>query len=252
MVTAAVAGFILLAIVLFAFLYDLRTTLISVLAIPLSLIAAGLVLYFTGATVNMLVLNGFVAAIAVVVYDAVIDVEHCTAQAPWSRRTQFEGCSRAHSRSFRTKHAVRSFTRHSSCCCRYADVLFGRDFRCIFQATCRLLTDWRSLRSMVVALTVTPALCLMFLPRGTVDRRDSSLVRWCQQLYGPLLGLTIATADSPWSWSASLAAIGLANRTISQSSAVALVQRAKHADPLAVGAGHVAARNDAHHGSLGK
>ena len=73
---AAILGFIFLAIVLLVFFYDLRTALISLIAIPLSLVAAGLVLYFTGATFNMIVLTGFVAAIGVVVYDSIIDAEH--------------------------------------------------------------------------------------------------------------------------------------------------------------------------------
>ena len=73
---AAIIGFVLLAIVLLVFFYDLRTALISLIAIPLSLVAAGLVLYFTGATFNMIVLTGFVAAIGVVVYDAIIDAEN--------------------------------------------------------------------------------------------------------------------------------------------------------------------------------
>src|SRR4051794_956600 len=72
---AAIIGFIALAIVLMVFFYDLRTALISLIAIPLSLITAALVLYFSGATFNMIVLTGFVAAIGVVVYDAIIDVE---------------------------------------------------------------------------------------------------------------------------------------------------------------------------------
>ena len=50
--------------------------LISIIAIPLSLVTAALVLYLPGATFNMITLTGFIAAISVVVYDAIIDVEN--------------------------------------------------------------------------------------------------------------------------------------------------------------------------------
>ena len=58
------------------FLFDWRSALISVVAIPLSLIAAGLVLYSRGATINTMVLAGFVIALGDVVDDAIIDIEN--------------------------------------------------------------------------------------------------------------------------------------------------------------------------------
>ena len=58
------------------FLFDWRTALVSVTAIPLSLIAAALVLYWTGGTINTMVLAGLVIAVGVVVDDAIIDVEN--------------------------------------------------------------------------------------------------------------------------------------------------------------------------------
>ena len=58
------------------FLFEWRTALISIVAIPLSLLAAGLVLYLRGATINTMVLAGFVIAVGVVVDDAIIDVEN--------------------------------------------------------------------------------------------------------------------------------------------------------------------------------
>ena len=58
------------------FLWSWRTALISVLAIPLSLLAAALVLHLRGGTINTMVLAGLVIALGEVVDDAIIDVEN--------------------------------------------------------------------------------------------------------------------------------------------------------------------------------
>ncbi len=76
--TTLLVGSLLVFLVLLAFLYDWRTALISLVAIPLSLMAAGLVLYLTGATINTMILAGFVIAVGVVVDDAIIDIENIT------------------------------------------------------------------------------------------------------------------------------------------------------------------------------
>src|SRR5256886_5354861 len=69
-------GFLLLVLVLLAFHYHWRAALISLVAIPLSLVTAGLVLYLRGATLNMMVLAGLLIAVGIVVDDAISDVEN--------------------------------------------------------------------------------------------------------------------------------------------------------------------------------
>src|SRR6266540_624711 len=73
---AGLIGLIFIVLVLAAFFFDWRTTFVSLVAIPVSFMAAGLVLFWTGATMNMIVLTGFLIAIGVVVEDAIIDVEN--------------------------------------------------------------------------------------------------------------------------------------------------------------------------------
>jgi len=73
---ALLIGCVLVAIVLSIFLFNWRTILISVVAIPISLLAGMLVLYQQGATINTMVLAGFIIAIGEVVDDAIIDVEN--------------------------------------------------------------------------------------------------------------------------------------------------------------------------------
>jgi Cu/Ag efflux pump CusA len=69
-------GIVLVALVLLLFLLDLRTAFISFTAIPLSLLAAVIVLDRFGATINTMTLGGLAVAIGVVVDDAIIDVEN--------------------------------------------------------------------------------------------------------------------------------------------------------------------------------
>src|SRR3989449_11606450 len=76
MKSSLLLGAVLVAIVLFLFLLDLRTALISFTAIPLSLLTAIIVLDRFGATLNTMTLGGLAVAIGVVVDDAIIDVEN--------------------------------------------------------------------------------------------------------------------------------------------------------------------------------
>src|ERR687890_662891 len=69
-------GVILVVMVLVAFLFEWRTALISLVAIPLSLMASILVLILRGETINTMILAGLVIAVGVVVDDAIIDVEN--------------------------------------------------------------------------------------------------------------------------------------------------------------------------------
>jgi CzcA family heavy metal efflux pump len=69
-------GAVLIAIVLFAFMRDVRTVLVSFVSIPLSLLAAIIVMNALGWTINTMTLGGLAVALGVVVDDAVIDVEN--------------------------------------------------------------------------------------------------------------------------------------------------------------------------------
>ncbi len=72
---AIVIGTILVLLIIGAFLFDWRSALISAVTIPLSLLTALVALHLTGATVNTMILAGLVVALAVVIDDAVVDVE---------------------------------------------------------------------------------------------------------------------------------------------------------------------------------
>ena len=88
-------GSLLVILMLGAFLFEWRTALISITAIPLSLVAAGLVLYWRGVTINTMVLAGLVIALGDVVDDAIIDVENIVRRL---RQHRAEGSDRVDAR----------------------------------------------------------------------------------------------------------------------------------------------------------
>ncbi|PYN10708.1 MAG: acriflavin resistance protein, partial [Candidatus Rokuibacteriota bacterium] len=90
--SALLIGCLLVILVLGAFLFEWRAALISVVAIPLSLMAGALVLYMRGATINTMILAGFVIAVGVVVDDAIIDIENIVRRLRQHRR---EGSTRS-------------------------------------------------------------------------------------------------------------------------------------------------------------
>jgi CzcA family heavy metal efflux pump len=184
---------LLVALVLGAFLFEWRTALISLVAIPLSLVAAGLVLSLLGATINTMVLAGFVIAVGGVVDDAIIDVENIVRRLRQYRR---EGSDRS------TASIILEASLEVRSAIVYAvliDVVVllpvfllqgvsGAFFRPLALSYALAL-----LASMLVALIVTPALCLLLLRNVPLERRESPLLRWLQRRYDALLGRIIHT-----------------------------------------------------------
>ena len=85
---AMLIGCLLVIVILLVFLFDWRTSLISLTAIPLSLISAALVLYYTGSTINTMVIAGLVIALGEVVDDAIIDVENILRRLTLNRQLE--------------------------------------------------------------------------------------------------------------------------------------------------------------------
>ncbi len=199
---ALAVGCVLVALILALFLFDLRTALISVVAIPLSLLAALLVLRLRGGTVDTMALAGLAIALGEVVDDAIIDVENIVRRLRLNRlsptpKSAFEVVLRA---SLEVRSAV-----------VYATLIVVLVFLPVYLLDGLSGAFFRPLAvsyalgvlaSMAVALTVTPALSLMLLPRAAVAHREAPFVPWLRRVYGRVLP---AVVDRPKTAAALLA-----------------------------------------------
>ena len=185
---AMLLGILLVMLIIIAFLFEWRTAFISLIAIPLSLVTAVLVLDLRGITVNVMVLAGLVVAIGVVVDDAIIDVENVV------RRLRAARAVDARVSTFRVildaSVEVRSAITYATVINVLAvvPVLFLEGLSGSFFRPLVLSYALAVLVSMLVALTVTPALCLLLLSRGRLVRRESPLLRWLKRGYRAVLG----------------------------------------------------------------
>ncbi len=189
--TALLVGIALVVLIIVAFLFEWRTAFISLLAIPLSLVAAVLVLDAAGATVNVMVLAGLVVAIGVVVDDAIIDVENIVRRL---REARTAGSSASTARIVLDASVeVRSAITYATLINVVAvvPVLFLESLSGSFFRPLVLSYGLAVLVSMLVALTVTPALCLLLLSRGKLDARESPLMRVLKRGYAVVLGRVV-------------------------------------------------------------
>ena len=109
---ALVLGFVLVVVILALFLFEWRVALISMLTIPLSLMATLLVLHWRGETVNTMTLAGLVIALGAVVDDAIIDVENIVRRLRQHRLAGQRGNRRPRSScTRRSRCGARSSTR---------------------------------------------------------------------------------------------------------------------------------------------
>jgi CzcA family heavy metal efflux pump len=190
---ALLIGALLVVLVIGAFLFEWRAALISVVSIPISLVAAGLVLYLRGETINVMVLAGFVIALGVVVDDAIIDVENIVRRLRENRR---QGSTKS------TASIVLDASLEVRPSIVYATLIIFAAMAPIFFLTGLTGAFFRPLAfsyvlavaaSLAVALTVTPAMALILLSRGSLKPRTPPLTRWLQRGYETVLARIIRT-----------------------------------------------------------
>lgn len=185
-------GAALVVVILFLFLWSFRTTFISVLAIPLSLVTAVFALKLAGITINTMTLGGMAIAIGALVDDAVIDVENVFRRLRENRRLPPAERKPAHEVVFLASREIRASI-------VTATLIIGIVFLPLFFLSG---IEGRMLRplglayivaimaSLVVALTVTPALATYLLPssRATETDEESWVVRRLKAAYVRTLG----------------------------------------------------------------
>jgi CzcA family heavy metal efflux pump len=185
---ALIVGFLLVVIILFLFLFEWRVALISLVTIPLSLLAAGMVLYVRGETFNTMILAGLVIALGEVVDDAIIDIENITRRLREARRAGSD--QSIVSIILEASVEVRSSIVFATLIIlvALAPIFFMGGLSGAFFEPLALSYALAIVASMGVALTLTPALALILLRNVPLERRQSPLTAWLQRRYRALLG----------------------------------------------------------------
>jgi len=180
-------GGILVIVVLFLFLFNFRTAAISCAAIPLSLLAATIAIERMGYTLNTMTLGGLAIAIGEVVDDAVIDVENI-----YCRLRQNRNLPQPRS-LFRVVLDASIEVRGAVVYATFSVILVFLPVLTMSGVAGRIFSPlgvtyiWAILASLVVALTITPALSVILLPRGELRVADPPLVHWLKDKYERVL-----------------------------------------------------------------
>ena len=186
-------GAVLVVIVLLFFLYEWRVALISATIIPLSLMAALLVLNLRGVPINVMTLAGLAIAIGAVVDDAIVDVENVVRRL---RRLRQEGSTKSTARIvMEASLEVRGAIIYASLIeimalmpVFFLDGLSGAFFQPL--ATAYVVAG---LVSPLIAMTVTPALVYILLSNAPIDHRTSPIVPFLHRIYDRVLGRSLRT-----------------------------------------------------------
>jgi CzcA family heavy metal efflux pump len=194
--TALIEGALMVLLVVVLFLASLRASLITLLAIPISLVSAFLVLRYSGASINTMTLGGMAIAIGALVDDAIIDVENVVRRLRENRELRPESRGNPLKIIFDASVEVRTSIVFATFIILlvFAPLFFlsgveGRLLRPLGLAFCVSLAA-----SLVTALTLTPALCFYLLPTsktvsrsgepwivGTLKRVYARPLRWAMQ-----------------------------------------------------------------------
>ncbi|MEZ6082726.1 MAG: efflux RND transporter permease subunit [Phycisphaerae bacterium] len=187
---------IIVSIILILFLLNARTTVITLTAIPLSLAVGLLVLNWLDMTVNVMTLGGLAIAVGSLVDDAIIDVENVF------RRLRLNAAKPEGDRQskvsviFEASNEIRPAMVFATVIIAlvFVPLMFlegieGRFFRPLGIAFVVSI-----IASLVVALTVTPAMCRHLLHAKPTEREshDGFLVRWLKRMYAPIIKRAIA------------------------------------------------------------
>ena len=171
-----VEGGIFVVIVLFLFLANVRTTLISLVTLPLSLVVSVLVLHYMGLTINTMSLGGMAIAIGSLVDDAIVDVENVWRRLHENRLLPPERRLPVLQVVFNASREVRMPILNSTLIIVVSFVplffLSGMEGRMLVPLGIAFITALAA--STVVALTLTPVLC-SYLLRSKEDKHSEDI-----------------------------------------------------------------------------
>ncbi|HSV75474.1 MAG TPA: efflux RND transporter permease subunit [Bacteroidales bacterium] len=189
---ALIQGALLVALVLFLFLLNTRTTIISLIAIPLSMVVAIIVLEILGLTINTMSLGGMTIAIGSLVDDAIIDVDVVLKRLKENSRLPKELQTSSLSIVYKATAEIMPSMLNATLIISVAFIplffLSGMEGRMLRPLGIAFLVSLFA--SLLVAISVTPVLCSYLL---TTDKQlaahttGSRWVRWLNKQYGMLL-----------------------------------------------------------------
>jgi nickel/cobalt tolerance cation efflux system protein len=186
-----IEGIIIVSVIMLLFLMNWRTTIITLSAIPLSLLIGLMFMKAFGLGINTMTLGGLVVAIGSVVDDSIVDMENCyrglrTNQAQGNPKHPFQVVYDA---SIEVRLAV-----------IFSTVIILVVFAPIFSLTgvegrifapMGLAYLLSIAASTLVAMTLAPALCAILLANQTLPQEGTFVSRWAERLYRPLLNLSL-------------------------------------------------------------
>lgn len=191
--SALIIGGILVLVALFAFLFNWRTALISSVAILVSVIAAGTVLYVRGTEVNMIIVAGILIALAAMIDDAIVDVENIVQRL---RQAREEGNGKpAATIIFNAVLEMRSPLLYATVIMVLAvtPLLFLEGVSGAFWQPLATSYMLALATSFVVALAITPALSLIFLRKASLGAGDSPVIGMLSRIGASLFGWAART-----------------------------------------------------------
>ena len=193
-----VEGAVFVCIILFIFLMNPRTTLISLVTIPISLLMTLLFLHIMGLTINTMSIGGIAIAIGSLVDDAIVDVENVYKRLrhnhtlPESKRRKVVDVVFEASREVR----MPIFNSTMIIVVSFVPLFFlsGMEGRMLVPLGVAFILALAS--STLVALTLTPVLCSWLLPSSGMEKSEPRIVVWLKRSYSGALDAALRG----WRW----------------------------------------------------
>lgn len=180
-----IEGAVLVAIILFIFLMNPRTTLISLVTIPLALLITIITLRLMGLSINTMSIGGIAIAIGSLVDDAIVDVENVYKRLRANRRLPEGSRKSVIEVVFDASREVRMPILNSTLIIVVSFVplffLQGMEGRMLIPLGIAFITSLFA--STLVALTLTPVLCSLLLPKKEMKQNEPKIVEWLKGGY---------------------------------------------------------------------
>jgi CzcA family heavy metal efflux pump len=189
-------GGIFVVIVLFLFLANVRTTVISLITLPISLLVSILTLHYMGLTINTMSLGGMAIAIGSLVDDAIVDVENVYKRLRENKLKPEAERMKTLDVVFHASKEVRMPILNSTLIIVVSFVplffLSGMEGRMLVPLGIAFIVPLFA--STVVALTLTPVLCSYLLDNSKTDKelKESFIARWMKGIYEKMLVWVLA------------------------------------------------------------